>query len=193
MLIQIAILRKNYKLIQLVQFPALIFFGYCIDITMTIIENLHPSNYMEQLILCLISCIILAFGIFLMVKTRLTYLPLEGLVVVITQTFKKEFRTIKISMNSLMVIIGITSSIIFFYELVGIREGSIIAAILIGALIKFFSIRLPFMEKWLMGESSLKKEPIIVCTLHIKIGKMLQIIISHLIVLFMEQKKIYKK
>lgn len=160
---------------------------------MTIIENLHPSNYMEQLILCLISCIILAFGIFLMVKTRLTYLPLEGLVVVITQTFKKEFGTIKISMDSLMVIIGITSSIIFFYELVGIREGSIIAAILIGALIKFFSIRLPFMEKWLMGESSLKKEPIIVCTLHIKIGKMLQIIISHLIVLFMEQKKIYKK
>jgi uncharacterized membrane protein YczE/cytidylate kinase len=162
MLIQIAILRKNYKLIQLVQLPALIFFGYCIDITMAIVENLHPSNYMEQLILCLLSCIILAFGIFLVIKTRLTYLPLEGLVMVITQTFKKEFGTIKISMDSLMVIIGIISSIIFFYELVGIREGSIIAAILIGALIKFFSILLPFMEKWLMGESSLKREPTIV-------------------------------
>ena len=159
MLIQIAILRKKYKLIQLVQLPALIFFGYCIDITMSMVKNLNPSNYMEQFILCILSCLVLAFGIFLVVKTRLTYLPLEGLVMVISQTFKKEFGTIKISMDSLMVIIGITSSIIFFYELVGIREGSIIAALLIGALIKFFSIRLVFMERWIMGEFSQEKEP----------------------------------
>ena len=162
MLIQIAILRKKYKLIQLVQLPALIFFGYCIDITMSVVKNLNPSNYMEQFILCILSCIVLAFGIFLVVKTRLTYLPLEGLVMVITQTFKKEFGTIKISMDSLMVIIGVTSSIIFFYELVGIREGSIIAALLIGALIKFFSIRLVFMERWIMGESSQESESTIV-------------------------------
>ena len=159
MLIQIAILRKNYKLIQLVQLPALIFFGYCIDVTMSMVKNLNPSNYMEQFILCILSCLVLAFGIFLVVKTRLTYLPLEGLVMVISQTFKKEFGTIKISMDSLMVIIGITSSIIFFYELVGIREGSIIAALLIGALIKFFSIKLPFMERWLMDKSSQEREP----------------------------------
>ena len=159
MLIQIAILRKKYKLIQLVQLPALIFFGYCIDITMSMVKNLNPSNYMEQFILCILSCLVLAFGIFLVVKTRLTYLPLEGLVMVISQTFKKEFGTIKISMDSLMVIIGITSSIIFFYELVGIREGSIIAALLIGALIKFFSIKLAFMERWLMDKSSKEREP----------------------------------
>ena len=91
MLIQISILRKNYNIIQLVQLPAIIVFGYCIDITMALLENLSPSNYMEQLILCLIACVILAFGIFLVIKTRLTYLPLEGLVLVISQTFKKEF------------------------------------------------------------------------------------------------------
>lgn len=159
MIIQIAILRKNYKLIQLVQLPALIFFGYSIDITMALVENLNPSNYMEQFILCILSCIVLAFGIFLVVKTRLTYLPLEGLVMVITQTFKKEFGTIKISMDSLMVIIGVTSSLIFFHEVVGIREGSIIAAVLIGALIKFFSIKLPFIQIWLMDKSSQEAQP----------------------------------
>ena len=58
MLIQIAILRKKYKLIQLVQLPALIFFGYCIDITMSMVKNLNPSNYMEQFILCILSCLV---------------------------------------------------------------------------------------------------------------------------------------
>lgn len=126
---------------------------------MALVENLNPSNYMEQFILCILSCVVLAIGIFLVIKTRLTYLPLEGLVMVITQTFKKEFGTIKISMDSLMVIIGVTSSLIFFYEVVGIREGSIIAAVLIGALIKFFSIKLPFIQIWLMDKSPQETQP----------------------------------
>ena len=152
MVIQIAILRKKYNIVQLVQLPAIIIFGYCIDIAMPLVENLNPINYMEQLILCLIACVVLAFGIFLVIKTRLTYLPLEGLVLVISQTFKKEFGKIKISMDSLMVVIGVISSFIFLNELVGIREGSIIAALLIGALIKFFSVKLNFVEKWLFNE-----------------------------------------
>ena len=150
--IQMFILGKEYKIIQLVQLPAVIFFGYCIDISMILVENLQVSNYFEQLILCIISCIILAFGIFLLIKTRLTYLPLEGLVIAISQTFKKEFGKIKISMDSIMVIIGVVSSFIFFSELIGIREGSIIAALSIGALIKFFTVKLSFVDKWLFPE-----------------------------------------
>ncbi|XPV69828.1 MAG: DUF6198 family protein [Halarcobacter sp.] len=150
--IQIAILRKEYNLFQLVQLPAIIVFGYCIDGTMFLIESLIPSNYIEQLILCLISCAALAFGILLVVKSKLTYLPLEGLVVVISKTFKKEFGKVKISMDTLMVILGVISSFVFLNHLVGIREGSIIAALSIGAMIKYFSTNLPFIENWLADE-----------------------------------------
>ncbi len=150
--IQIAILRRKYNPFQLVQLPAIIVFGYCIDGTMFLIESLIPSNYIEQLILCLISCAALAFGILLVVKSRFTYLPLEGLVVVISKTFKKEFGKIKISMDTLMVILGVISSFIFLNHLVGIREGSIIAALSIGAMIKYFSTKLPFIENWLADE-----------------------------------------
>jgi len=150
--IQIAILRKKYNPFQLVQLPAIIVFGYCIDVAMFLVESLIPSNYIEQLILCLISCAVLAFGIFLVVKSRFTYLPLEGLVVVISKTFKKEFGKIKISMDTLMVILGVISSFIFLNHLVGIREGSIIAALSIGAMIKYFSTKLPFIENWLADE-----------------------------------------
>ena len=152
MIIQIMILRKKYNILQLVQLPAIIVFGYCIDMTMALLENLQATNYIEQLSLCLLACVVLAFGIFLVIKTRLTYLPLEGLVLVISQTFKKEFGKIKISMDSLMVVIGVISSFVFLHELIGIREGSIIAALSIGALIKFFSIKMSFIEKWLADE-----------------------------------------
>ena len=151
--IQILLLRKKYNLIQLVQLPAVIVFGYCIDITIAIVENLAPTNYIEQLILCLIACAVLAFGIFLLIKTRLTYLPLEGLVITVMQKFSQEFGKIKISMDSLMVGIGVGSSYIFFENIVGIREGSIIAALSIGALIKFFTMKLTFVDSWLFGES----------------------------------------
>ena len=152
MIIQIMILRKKYNILQLVQLPAIIVFGYCIDMTMALLENLQATNYIEQLSLCLLACVVLAFGIFLVIKTRLTYLPLEGLVLVISQTFKKEFGKIKISMDSLMVVIGVISSFVFLHELIGIREGSIIAALSIGALIKFFNIKMSFIEKWLADE-----------------------------------------
>jgi len=157
--LQILILRKKYNLIQLVQLPAVIVFGYCIDITMVIVKNLTPANYIEQLILCLIACVVLAFGIFLLIKTRLTYLPLEGLVITIMQKFSQEFGKIKISMDSLMVIIGVASSYIFFETIVGIREGSIIAALTIGALIKFFTIKLTFVDSWLFDENITEKTP----------------------------------
>jgi uncharacterized membrane protein YczE/cytidylate kinase len=153
MLIQIAILRKDYNIIQLVQLPAIIVFGYCIDITMWMLSSLNPSNYFLQLILCLIACVFLGFGIFLVIKTRLTYMPLEGLVLVIAQKFQKEFGKMKITMDVLMLSIGFLSSFIFLHELVGIREGSLIAALSIGALIKYFTIKLPIVEKWLFDET----------------------------------------
>ncbi len=153
LLAQILILRKKYKIIQFLQLPAVIVFGYCIDITMSLIKNLQPTSYIEQFVLCILSCIVIAFGIFIVIKTRLTYLPLEGLVIVISQTFKKEFGKIKISIDSLMVIIGLISSYAFLYKLEGIREGSIIAALLIGTLIKFYSSKMPIFEKWLADET----------------------------------------
>ncbi|WP_368029263.1 DUF6198 family protein [Arcobacter sp. s6] len=152
-LIQIAILRKDYNIMQLVQLPAIIVFGYCIDITMWMFDGLNPTNYFLQLILCLIACVFLAFGIFLLIKTKLTYMPLEGLVLVIAQKFQKEFGKMKISMDVLMLIIGVFSSFVFLHELLGIREGSLIAALSIGALIKYFTMKIPHVEKWLFEEN----------------------------------------
>lgn len=148
-LLQMAILRKEYKIVQLVQLPAVIVFGYCIDFTMFILTDLNPTFYIEQFLWCLLSCAALAFGVFLLIKTNLTYLPLDGLVAAISKIYKKEFGKVKICMDSSMVIIGVLSSYVFLNRLEGIGEGSIIAALLIGVLIKFYSTKLARIEKYL--------------------------------------------
>ena len=146
---QMAVLRKNYQWAQLVQLPSVIVFGYCIDFTMHLLSALSPTSYVAQVFWCLVACCVLAFGIFLLLKTRLTYLPLDGLAVAISHTYHKEFGKVKISLDSSMVIIGVISSFAFLNRLEGIREGSVVAALLVGALIKFYSTKLVFVEQWL--------------------------------------------
>jgi len=146
---QMAVLRKNYQWAQLVQLPSVIVFGYCIDVTMHLLSSLSPTSYVAQVFWCLVACGVLAFGIFLLLKTRLTYLPLDGLAVAISHTYHKEFGKVKISLDSTMVIIGVISSFTFLNRLDGIREGSVVAALLVGALIKFYSTKLVFVEQWL--------------------------------------------
>lgn len=137
-LLQIAILRKKYKYIQLIQFIAVIVLGYFIDFTYYLISGINPTTYFWQLAALLLSCVLVALGIFLFVKAGITYIPGDGLVVVISEYINKEFGKIKVCFDSSMVIIGIISSFAFLHELAGVREGTIIAALSVGILVQIF-------------------------------------------------------
>lgn len=146
---QVILLRKDYKLIQLIQLPVVFLFGYFIDFTLVMVTNLDASNYGSQIFWCLMGCIVVAFGVFLEIKASLTYLPGEGLAKAIADTLEKEFGKAKISVDSSMVIIGIISSFILLQGLKGVREGTFAAAILVGFLAKFYSNKLQFVDNWL--------------------------------------------
>jgi len=148
-ILQMILLRRNYRLIQLVQIPVVFIFGFFIDFTLTLVSGLSVSNYVLQMFCCLLSCVMVAFGVFMEVKAHITYLPGEGLAMAIADTFKKEFGKAKIGVDSSMVIIGIASSFIFLHQLQGIREGTIVAAILVGFIAKFFSQKISVVDKWL--------------------------------------------
>lgn len=141
--LQMIVLRKNYRLVQLVQLPVVFVLGLFIDLTMYMVSDLYVSNYVGQLFLCLLSCVVIAFGVFLEVKANIIYLPGEGLAMAISDTFEKEFGKAKIGVDISMVIVGIMSSFIFLHQLQGIREGTIVAAILVGFIVKFFNKKLP--------------------------------------------------
>jgi uncharacterized membrane protein YczE/cytidylate kinase len=151
-LLQMALLRKKYQLIQLLQLPVALIFGFFIDSTMFLVSGIQVSNYLVQWILCLLSCAIIAFGVYLEVKAKLTYLAGEGLALAISRVFHKEFGKAKVGVDSMLVIIGIISSFIMLHSLQGIREGTVVAALLVGTIARFYSKKLKFIDT-LLGEN----------------------------------------
>jgi len=145
-LLQIVVLRKDYQLIQLVQLPVALIFGFFIDFAMFLLSGLQTSNYIYQWILCLLSCVIIAFGVFLEVKANVTYLAGEGLSIAISKAFHKEFGKAKVGVDASLVIIGIVSSFVLLHRLEGIREGTIAAALLVGTIARFYSKNFKFVD-----------------------------------------------
>lgn len=156
-LLQILLLRRKYRLFQLIQLPVVFVFGFFTDFTLYLVSDLTLSGYGWQGLLCLLSCAVIAFGVFLEVKAGITYLPGEGLAMAIAETWKKEFGKAKIWVDSSMVIVGALSSFALIYHLQGVREGTIAAALLVGYLARLYSRKLPFFDVWL-GNKPQEKE-----------------------------------
>lgn len=158
--IQMLLLRKKYRLFQLVQFPVVFLFGFFIDLIMKYAAWMTPGNYFEQAFLCLLSCVVLGIGIFFEVKAGLTYLPGEGLVMALAQTFGVEFGKTKIGTDASLVAIGIVSALFFLGALEGIREGTVLAAVLVGYIVRFLHTRFFLFEQWFKGRGKKINHPL---------------------------------
>lgn len=133
---QIIILRNNFSKYQFLQIPLVLIFSTFIDIFMNMIAP--QSNYMIQLFVLILGCISLGYGISLEVLADVLILPGEGLVKAISATLKKEFGTVKTVFDFSVVALALTASLIFLHKVVGIREGTLIAAVTVGSISKFF-------------------------------------------------------
>lgn len=78
-ILQIAILRKNFKPEHLLQIPISIAFGYFIDVTMFLLSALHPKHYITSLITLAIGCGILGIGVYMEVLADVAMLPASPL------------------------------------------------------------------------------------------------------------------
>lgn len=136
--LQLIILRKNFKIEHILQIPVSFLFGYFIDMTMVMLSMIVPQNYLHSLICLLLGCLILGFGVYLEVVANVVMLPGESFVRAVSQTWQTEFGTTKVSFDVSMTVIATALSFIFFFTLSGVREGTIIAAILVGSISRLF-------------------------------------------------------
>lgn len=145
-LIQILLLRKKYNLFQLFQIPALILFGMMIDFSQYLIKDITYANYFHQWILCVAGIILVGIGISIEVMAKLITTPGEGLVLAICKIFPVKFGNTKIAFDVSLVLISLITVLIFLGHLEGVREGTIIAAILVGFIAKQISKPLKVLE-----------------------------------------------
>ena len=144
-LIQLVILRRNFKAEHLLQIPISILFGYFIDLTMVILFFVDPQTYLSSVIHLLIGCVILGFGVYTEVLADVAMLPGESFVRAVSSTWKTEFGSTKVAFDVSLTVIAAVLSLIFSHRLDGGREGTIIAALLVGFIARLFGRRLAFL------------------------------------------------
>lgn len=158
-ILQLFILRKNFKLEHALQIPISIAFGYFIDLTMELLTFVHPETYIFKLVYLLIGCVILGFGVYTEVLADVAMLPGESFVRAVTLTWNTDFGTTKIIFDVSMTLIAGLLSFLFVHKLEGVREGTIIAAFLVGFLARSFSRLLAFLKPILFPEQKPSGNP----------------------------------
>lgn len=135
-LIQIAILRRQYDWFQVLQFPAAILFGFTIDVAEWVITPLPCSGYFQEWIYCALGIVLIALGVSVEVMANLVTTAGEGIVLAICQVTPVKFGNMKMCFDVTLVCIAIVLSLVFLGHLSGVREGTIAAAILVGQITK---------------------------------------------------------
>ncbi len=142
-LLEVAILQKDFKPVQFLQIVATLFFSVFIDIGMYALSWFQPETLAVRFISLLAGCIILAFGISVEIAPNVLVVPGEGLVRVISQKTKKDFGLIKIYFDVTLIVIASCLSFFFFHGLQGIGIGTIVSAITVGKFVSLINARLP--------------------------------------------------
>ena len=135
---QMVLLRK-ITLSQISQMLVCILFGYMIDFNLSLIDFINPTNYMSQWILLIISCLVLAFGLVIEVKSDITMLPGDGAVVAIGEVLNRDWGKVKPFFDVTVVSIGVILALVFIGRLEGVREGTIFSAVTVGFIIQFYN------------------------------------------------------
>ena len=151
--LQLIILRKNFKLEHILQIPVSIIFGYFIDLTMILFSWVNPEAYIMKIVYLLIGCLILGVGVYMEVLADVVMLPGESFVRAIVLTWKTNFGTTKICFDVSMSVIAAVLSFIFAGRLAGVREGTVIAALLVGFIARLIGKKLVFLKDMIFPES----------------------------------------
>ena len=145
--LQIVLLRKNFKPYLLLQVPVVFIFGWFIDFSLYLLGGAVPGNYLVQWVFCIVSCVIIAFGVFLQVKANVVMLPGDGLVIALADTLRKEFGLTKILFDSFLVLVSLITVLIIREGFHGVREGTVASALLVGFIVQFYQKHIRFVDK----------------------------------------------
>ena len=137
-LIQIALLRKDFKIKNLGQLPVAVMFGYFTTFSNYLMTFLPtPENYIIRLLLLLISIIFVAIGIFLYLPPDVIPLAGEGAMQAVSQKTGIAFPKVKVAFDITMVLISGTACLFVIHGFGSVGVGTVISAVFVGTVLSF--------------------------------------------------------
>lgn len=143
------ILERKVEL--LMQFPVALVLSVFTDFGMWITAAWMPELYYVKIVSLVAGCLVLAFGICLEVIADVTMISAEYTIQFATMRLKKDFGTIKICFDVYLVLLAALGSWLFSGRIDGVREGTIIAALITGPFVRMIMPRLAYLRNWLSG------------------------------------------
>lgn len=150
-LLQMILLRRNFKPVNLLQVLVGIVFGYFTTFCNWGVSFLPtPENLVIRLLMMLISTVIIAFGIFMYLPPNIMPLAGEGAMKAVSDVTGIAFPKVKVGFGITMVVISLISCLIFIKGLGSVGIGTIIAAFLVGSILNVIENFLGnYRDKWL--------------------------------------------
>ncbi len=107
-------------------------FGYFVDFGMWVFNSLSPEIYIERLACVIFGCIGLAFGVYVQIVADLIIIPGDGFAYALTMKVRKPYNRVRVTSDMTMVVIAAIIGYVGLGTLGGVREGTIISALLVG-------------------------------------------------------------
>lgn len=145
---QIALLRRDFEWIQLLQVLVGVGFGVFIDAAMWLTRWFEPGPYWLQWVGVLVGSAILALGITVQFLPKVLMNAGEGTVAALARVTGLRIGTMKIIFDVSLVAIGAVISLAMFGRIEGIREGTLVAMFLVGLIVGRL---LPPLTRWFSG------------------------------------------
>ena len=130
-LLQMVISRK-FQPALLLQLVFSTIFGWFVDGAKWVLGDFCLPTYFGQLAMLAASILLIGFSLVLYIDVQLAPMPAEGLVGCLSEKLGKPFSSMKTLVDCSSVLIGAVLSLLFLRKLVGIREGTILTALLVG-------------------------------------------------------------
>jgi len=138
-LIQLAILRKEFHPKSFLQIGVAWLFGFFVSLCNRLLSFPTPEFYWVRILLMLASVVIIALGILLYLRADLLPQPAEGLMLAIQKKIGWKLHNIKIIFDFTVVAAAAVLSLVTIHKIIGIREGTLIAMLGVGRIMGFFS------------------------------------------------------
>lgn len=135
--VQFLISPKDFSVLSFFQMACSFIFGWFVTLANLCMMGIPaPESYPLKMLYIIISLFFIAAGVFLYINADLLPLPAEGVMVVFSKRTGVAFHICKVGFDCSVVVIAALISLIVRGELLGVREGTVIAAVFVGILIK---------------------------------------------------------
>lgn len=149
---QILLLRREFQWINLTQLVFSTIFGYFVDFAKWLLADFNIPTYPGRLVMLAISIVAVSLGVELYLEAELVPMPMEGMTLALAKVLKKPFPSLKITVDCTVVLLGLALSLAFLRRLDGVREGTILAAVVTGKVIALLKKTIsPLVQKVCFG------------------------------------------